>query len=57
MYWYLTLGTSPAYVPSSALGMHAFTGFVLVKVYCVVTTALWSRDGSAVVSVIHPRLA
>jgi len=34
---------------------------VLVEIYCVITTALWSRGGSAVVSVhpplIHPRLA
>jgi len=27
--------------------------FSLVEIYCVFTTALWSRDGSAVVSV-HP---
>jgi len=29
---------------------------VLVEIYCVITTALWSRDGSAVVS-LHPPAA
>ena len=28
----------------------------LVEIYCVITTALWSRDGSAVVS-LHPPAA
>jgi len=31
--------------------------FFNVEIYCVITTALWSRDGSAVVGLyIHPRL-
>ena len=30
--------------------------FLLVEIYCVITTALWSLDGSAVVSV-HPPAA
>jgi len=27
--------------------------FLNVEIYCVITTALWSRDGSAVVSLHH----
>ena len=30
--------------------------FFLVEIYCVITTALWSRDGSAAVS-LHPPAA
>jgi len=31
-------------------------GLFIVEIYCVVTTALWSRGGSAVVS-LHPPAA
>jgi len=27
--------------------------FMIVEIYCVITTALWSRDGSAVVTTRH----
>ena len=31
--------------------------FFNVEIYCVITTALWSRDGSAVVISLHPPAA
>jgi len=45
-------------LPSSSQASHCF---VVVEIYCVIKTALWRRDGSAVVSVpakgyIHSRL-
>ena len=42
------------WVSQGSAGSKAF--FFNVEIYCVITTALWSRDGSAVVS-LHPPAA
>jgi len=43
-------------VSDLSLFIFCFELVIFVEIYCVITTALWSRDGAAVVSV-HPPAA